>query len=225
MKLFLNLSTGFKSPSLYQLYGQYGANPDLKPERSQSWEGGVQGITIDKKMEWRAVVFSRSVKDVIIYAYPININLDQQDDKGIELESSLQITSKLKVSAFYAFVTGEVTTKANNQDTVFNNLIRRPKNTVGVNAGYQFSKQLFTCLNLKTFGQRDDLYFDLNTFTNQSATLAAYALLDFHADYKLKNQKVSFFVDVRNLLNQDYQEVYGYSTMGINVNGGINIRL
>ncbi len=225
LKLFLNLSTGFKSPSLYQLYGQYGANPDLKPERSQSWEGGVQGITIDKKMEWRAVVFSRSVKDVIIYAYPININLDQQDDKGIELESSLQITSKLKVSAFYAFVTGEVTTKANNQDTVFNNLIRRPKNTVGVNAGYQFSKQLFTCLNLKTFGQRDDLYFDLNTFTNQSATLAAYALLDFHADYKLKNQKVSFFVDVRNLLNQDYQEVYGYSTMGINVNGGINIRL
>ncbi len=153
--------------------------------------------------------------------------MDQQDDKGIELESSLQVTSRLKISAFYAFVTGEVTTKANtnSKDTVFNNLIRRPKNTVGVNVGYQFSNQLFMNLNLKTFGQRDDLYFDLNTFTNQSAMLSAYALLDFHADYKLKTQKVSFFVDIRNLLDQDYQEVYGYSTMGINVNGGINIRL
>ncbi len=225
LKLFLNLSTGFKSPSLYRLYGQYGANPDLKPERSQSLEGGVQGIAIDSKMEWRAVVFSRSVKDVIIYAYPTNINLDQQDDKGIEVELSLQVTPKLKVSAFYAFVTGEVTTKTNNQDTVFNNLIRRPKNTVGVNAGYRVSDQLFMSLNLKTFGNRDDLYFDMNTFTNQSATLSAYALLDFHADYKLKNQKVTFFADVRNLLDQDYEEVYGYNTMGINVNGGIRIRL
>ncbi|MBL7870048.1 MAG: TonB-dependent receptor [Cyclobacteriaceae bacterium] len=225
LKLFLNLSTGFKSPSLYQLYGQYGANPYLKPERSQSLEGGVQGVAVNTKMEWRAVVFSRSVKDVIIYAYPTNINLDQQDDKGIELESSLQVTSRLKISAFYAFVTGAVTTKINNQDTVFNNLIRRPKNTIGVNMGYQFSKQLFMSLNLKTFGQRDDLYFDLTTFTNQSAKLSAYALLDFHTDYKLKNQKVSFFVDIKNLLNQDYQEVYGYNTMGINVNGGINIRL
>ena len=225
VKLFLNLSTGFKSPSLYQLYGQYGANPDLKPERSQSFEGGVQGVSLNKKLEWRAVVFARSIKDVIVYAYPTNINLDKQDDKGIEMESSLQVTSKLKISAFYAFVTGEVTTKANNKDTVFNNLIRRPKNTIGVNAGYQFSNQLFMSLNLKVFGKRDDLYFDTNTFTNQSASLSAYALLDFHADYKLKNQKVSFFVDVRNLLNQDYEEVYGYNTMGINVNGGINIRL
>jgi vitamin B12 transporter len=225
LKLFLNLSTGFKSPSLYQLYGQYGANPDLKPERSQSWEGGVQGIAIDTKMEWRVVVFSRSVKDVIIYTYPTNINLDQQDDRGIEVESSWQVTSKFKVSAFYAFVTGEVTTKTNNRDTVFNNLIRRPKNTVGVNAGYRFSNQLFMSLNLKTFGERNDLYFDTNTFTNQSATLSSYTLLDFHADYKLKNQKVTFFVDVRNLLDQDYEESYGYNTMGINVNGGINIRL
>jgi vitamin B12 transporter len=225
LKLFLNLSTGFKSPSLYQLYGQYGANPDLKPERSQSWEGGVQGIVIDNKIEWRAIVFSRSVKDVIIYTYPTNINLDQQDDKGIEIESSWQATSKLKIAAFYAFVTGEVTTKTNNQDTVFNNLIRRPKNTIGVNVGYQFSNQLFLSLTLKTFGKRDDLYFDMNTFTNKSATLSSYALLDFHADYKMKNQKIAFFVDVRNLLNQDYEEVYGYNTMGINVNGGISIRL
>ncbi len=225
LKLFLNLSTGFKSPSLYQLYGQYGANPDLKPERSRSFEGGVQGLSVNRKLEWRAIVFSRSVKDVIIYAYPTNINLDQQDDKGLEVESSLQVTSRLKISAFYAFVTGEVTTKTNNQDTVFNNLIRRPKNTVGVNAGYRFSNQLFMSLNLKTFGERNDLYFDTNTFTNQSATLSGYALLDFHVDYKLKNQKVTFFVDVRNLLDQDYEEVYGYNTMGINVNGGINIRL
>jgi vitamin B12 transporter len=31
-KLFFNYSTGFKAPTLYQLYGKYGANQALKPE-------------------------------------------------------------------------------------------------------------------------------------------------------------------------------------------------
>jgi len=224
LKVFANLSTGFKAPSLYQLYGQYGANPDLKPERSQSFEGGIQGL-LNRKVEWRAVAFSRVVDDVIVYAFPSNLNLDKQADKGVELEASSQITSKLKVSAFYAFVTGEVTTKTNNQDTVFNNLIRRPTNSLGVNMGYQFSNQFHANFNLKTFGKRNDLYFDSNTFTNQPAVLSAYTLVDFHADYKLKKEHVAFFLDVRNLLNQNYEETYGYSTLGITVNAGITIRL
>lgn len=224
LKVFANLSTGFKAPSLYQLYGQYGANPDLKPERSQSLEGGVQGL-ISKKIEWRTVFFSRVVDDVIVYAYPANLNLDKQADKGVDLEVSSQISSKLKVSAFYAFVTGEVTTKTNNQDTVFNNLIRRPKNSFGINVGYQFSNRLYANLNLKAFGKRNDLYFDNNTFMNQEAELPAYSLLDFHVDYKLKKERVAFFADVRNLLNQDYEETYGYSTLGITFNAGVTIRL
>ena len=44
LKAFVNISTGFKAPTLYQLYGQYGANPDLKPERSQNAEAGVQWV-------------------------------------------------------------------------------------------------------------------------------------------------------------------------------------
>jgi vitamin B12 transporter len=129
------------------------------------------------------------------------------------------------VSAFYAFVTGEVTTKTNNQDTVFNNLIRRPKNSFGINVGYQFSNRLYANLNLKAFGKRNDLYFDNNTFMNQEAELPAYSLLDFHVDYKLKKERVAFFADVRNLLNQDYEETYGYSTLGITFNAGVTIRL
>ncbi|MBK7653367.1 MAG: TonB-dependent receptor [Flammeovirgaceae bacterium] len=189
LKVFANLSTGFKAPSLYQLYGQYGANPDLKPERSQSLEGGAQGL-INKRIEWRTVFFSRVIDDVIVYAYPANLNLDKQTDKGVDLEVSSQLSSKLKVSAFYAFVTGEVTTKMNNQDTVFNNLIRRPKNSFGINVGYQFSNRLYANLNLKAFGKRNDLYFDNNTFMNQAAELPAYSLLDFHVDYKLKKSEL-----------------------------------
>jgi len=59
VKLFFNYSTGFKAPSLNQLYGQYGPNPDLKPEKSESIEGGAQFISPNNKIDVRVVAFAR----------------------------------------------------------------------------------------------------------------------------------------------------------------------
>jgi len=224
MKLFINLSTGFKAPSLYQLYGEYGANPGLKPERSLSTEAGSQWLSSNKIIELRAVAFTRSIKDVIIYAYPSSLNLDQQDDMGFELESIFNLNSNLRVKAFYSFVDGKVKTQLTGKDTTYHNLFRRPKHMAGAYLGYQISDQFFVSVNSKFFGKRSDLYFDMETFTSQSVRLQAYALLDLHAEYRLKKFKATFFTDLRNVLNTDYQEVYGYSTMGINISSGINVR-
>jgi vitamin B12 transporter len=224
VKLFFNLSTGFKAPSLYQLYGQYGANPQLKPEKSFSSEIGSQWLSQDKKIELRLVAFTRSIQDVIVYTYPTNINLDKQNDQGIELESSFSVSAKFNVKAFYSFVDGKVKTQVLGKDTTFHNLFRRPKHMVGINLGYQISPQTYVSLNSKFFGQRSDLYFDMETFTNQSVSLQAYTLLDFYAEYQFKKTKATFFVDLKNILNTDYQEVYGYSTMGLNIHTGINVR-
>ncbi|MEY4929806.1 MAG: hypothetical protein RI909_530, partial [Bacteroidota bacterium] len=80
-------------------------------------------------------------------------------------------------------------------------------------------------LNSKFFGQRSDLYFDMDTFTNQTVNLSAYTLIDFYAEYRLKKMKATVFTDIRNILNVDYQEVYGYTTMGLNIHAGISVRL
>jgi len=224
VKLFANLSTGFKAPSLYQLYGQYGANPDLKPERSESLEGGAQWISVNQKIELRAVTFQRKINDVIVYQYPSNFNLNKQNDHGIELEGSLTVTSKIKARLFYAWVTGEVTANGPlGNDTTYNNLIRRPAHTAGMNMRYQVSKRFFASVNVNVFGERDDLYYDPNTFTNKTATLTPYALLDVYGEYHFGDLMV--FVEARNLLNADYEEVYGYSTFGINLTSGIKFKL
>ena len=65
----------------------------------------------------------------------------------------------------------------------------------------------------------------MTTFTNKAVGLEAYTLIDVYAEYKLKNKKATFFADLKNILDADYQEVYGYSTMGFNVNAGITVRL
>lgn len=225
LKTFVNLSTGFKAPTLYQLYGQYGANPELKPERSQNAEVGLQWVSQNKKMETRMIFFARRIEDVIVYAYPVNVNLNEQNDRGLEWEVTFTPTTKLALRAFYAYVTGEVTTQTNNKDTTYNNLIRRPKNSFGVNAGYRINQKWYTSLNLQHFGEREDLFFDETTFSSQQVTLASYLLMDLYLEYALQKPALTIFVQGRNLLNQEYEEVYGYNTLSFNMQGGLKIKL
>ncbi len=226
MKLFANYSTGFKAPTLNELYGQFGANEQLQPQESKSTEGGMAFFSKDNQYEMRATVFSRIIDQVIVYGNTGFVNLNKQDDYGFELEGTWNVTDQLSITAYYAFVDGEVTAKTpTGADTTYSNLLRRPKNSVGIHVGYQINKAFFVSANLKTFDQRSDLFFDLNNFTNQSVSLAAYQLLDVYAEYKLMDGKLRLFVDAKNVLNQRYSEIHGYNTMPFNVNTGLSFSL
>lgn len=223
-KFFVSYSTAFKAPTLSQLYGQYGANPDLEPERGKHVEGGVHFMSSEKKFDVRVTAFKRKIDDVIAYTSR-HINLDKQDDYGIEIEPTIELNQRLKIALFYAFVTGELTTKigGTERDTTFNNMLRRPKHAFGLNAGYQVTDRLFISMNVKTFSDRADQYFDNADFTTKSVTLPGYYFIDLYAEYSiLKKRNIKFFLDLRNITDKDYTEVYGYNTMGINVMAGLS---
>lgn len=225
IKVFINYSTGFKAPTLQQLYGAWGANEDLKPEKSVNMEAGLD-VFYNNRFGTRLTFFSRSVEDVIIYTFTNgNINLDQQDDFGFELEPSFKLSDKINVKAFYSLVDGEVTTKENGKDSTYFNLFRRPKHTFGLNVGVQASSKLFVSLNVKSFGERKDLFFNPeNFYAAEQVSLDSYVLIDVYAEYKIVSDRLKFFIDLKNILDQDYTEVYGYNTMGINLNTGLNFR-
>lgn len=220
-KLFANLSTGFKAPSLYQLYGQYGANPNLKPERSESIEAGVAGL-LNNKIEWRVVYFNRTLNDVIVYSNFVNFNLDKQDDNGVEVEATFHIGKRLSFRSWYAYVTGQVTSRIASGDTTFNNLIRRPKHAAGITISYQLSEKLQVSSFIQSIGKRTDLYYDVATFSNKSANLKGYLLVDVSVHYRA-TRNFEFFVAFRNLLNTDYQETYGYTTFGLTGTTGLKL--
>jgi len=155
-------------------------------------------------------------------------NLDRQKDHGFEIEPTIYINKKVTLKLFYAYVDGKVTTVSksdNTKDTTYANLIRRPKHTIGANIGYQITPQLFISTQLNSYGKREDLYFDMTTYTNQSATLKSYALWNAYAEYAFAKKRVKIFADAKNLTNAKYMEVYGYSTIGFNFTGGVNISL
>lgn len=219
VKLFANYGTGFKVPTLTQLYGPFGANENLQPEESISAEAGIQLISSDKNWNMRATWFNRKIANVIIYTTGY-INQDKLSDHGVEIEATYSL-NKITLTGFYAYVDGEITTQTGSgSETKPNDLLRRPKHSVGLNIGYRATDKLFASLNFKTFSRRNDLFFDFNTFTNNPVVLDAYQLLDVYMEYAVLDGRVKIFGDFRNLLNQDYYEVYGYNTQPINLSLG-----
>jgi vitamin B12 transporter len=225
-KLFANVSSGYRTPSLYQLLSEYG-NRDLKPESALTIEGGVQYFSVDNKFSGRIAGFKRDVTDVIIFYFNPStfqsqyINQDKQKDHGAELELSFKPTKNISLKAFYSFVDGKVTTVQNGKDTTYFNLIRRPKNSIGVNAGVRVTEKLFVSSNLSWFDKRKDAYFDAMTFQTVNVVLDSYILLDVYAEYAFCKNKLKVFADLRNISDSKYSETAGFNTLGFNGYGGV----
>ncbi len=224
IKLFANVSTGFKAPTVTELFGLFGANENLKPERSNNLEGGIQTSIADKKVAITATVFKRDIKDLITYIAGKYTNVDRQKDKGFELETSITPTDKGNIKLSYTFVDGNISQSRSGKDTSYYNLIRRPKHTVNAMVGYQVTKSLFVSLSTQSLSRRTDLFFQpAPPYGVEQVSLKAYTLLNAYAEYKLLSSNVRLFIDLKNLTDEDFTEVYGYSTQGFNANGGFRI--
>ncbi len=226
IKVFANFSSAYRTPSLYQLFSEYG-NKELDPEAGLTGEAGIQYFSTNNKFTGRAVVFGRKVNDVIFFFFnPATfasqyINQDKQKDHGFELEASYKIINSTTIKAFYTYTTGEITTKQSGKDTTYNNLLRRPKSSIGINIASQVCKNFFISSNLMSIGKRKDAYFDNTSFTTVYATLNSYVLWDIYAEYGFLKNKLKLFTDLRNITNSKYTEISGFNTLGFNGYGGI----
>lgn len=230
IKVFANIATAYRTPSLYQLYSEYG-NKDLKPESALSIELGLKHYFENKTIATQLVLFSRDVKDVHFFYYnPTTfvsqyINQDKQKDLGLEFETQIEASKNTSVKLFYTYVEGFTKTMSAGKEVKVNGLLRRPSNSLGLNISTKPCSKLFASINLQWFGERDDVYFDNTTFATKNVTLHDYALVDVYADYVLLKSKLKIFVNARNITNTNYTEIIGYNTMGTNIYGGLKLKL
>ncbi len=229
LKLFANLSSAYRTPSLYQLFSAYG-NKNLKPETAITFESGLHYFTNNNNFSGKLVAFKRNVKDVIFFYYnPLTwesqyINQDKQNDFGAEVEFSVAVSKQNSVKAFYTFVDGEITSKiANNRDTTYNNLLRRPKNSFGISTESQLGKQFYISNSLHFFGKRKDAYFDNQTYSTVNVTLKNYVLWNIYLEYSLPKTKLKFFTTLKNITNSKYTEVSGFATSAFQATGGLRL--
>ncbi len=223
IKLFTYWATSFKAPNLFQLYGQFGANPDLNPQIGRSFNFGVVLKELGVFGTLEASVFERNIKQLILYDFNSGYqNIAKQNDRGVEL-SVVKKYVHMSYDFSYTYLVGEQENSINTKQV--SNLYKRPKHQIDGSVTFYYAQKNRLKFNLRYVGSRNDLYFDNATFLNEAVVLDKYVIGNLYLDYFLSGAKIKFFGEVRNLLDTQFQEVAGFSTMGRNIIIGFSVRL
>ena len=216
VKLLTSYSTAFIAPSLYQLYDGYSGNIDLNPETNQTFEVGFDA-TFKENIQFDVVYFNRKEVDAIIYNNTTySYGNSSSDASGLELNFRVAATSFLSINSSYTYI------DSNNLED-FNDYIPANKFVTGIDiTPFENAFLNFTYRNV---GERTifDRYGSFGTL-GDDVILEEYQVLDFMANYKVLEDTVTFFIAATNLLNEDYDDIFGYETRGRNYKVGVRLQ-
>ena len=219
-KIFVNISSAYSVPSLYQLYTNNYGNTGLKPETTTSYEVGYQASVAHNRLDFRITNFWRDTRDLIIFFYdPATMasqyrNANKQKAYGAELEASWLITKGLVLTTNYTVVDGRITISQNNKDTSYYNLYRIPKFAMNATLGYQATPALYLSATYKYVGERFEA----------TVPMGDYYTLDLYGEYKFGNL-LKIFAGFRNITDYQYFDISGYNSRRFNFTTGITVNL
>ena len=208
-KLKGNIGTGFKVPTLYELYAPFYGNPDLKPETSLNWDLGFEQGFFDQAVQFGATYFSNQFNN-LIQADPANFwiaeNINSATAKGVEAFVQVTPIDDLILRGNYTY-----------DDTLDEDtgapLINRPRNKGNFEANYHFLKDADINFMVIAVGEKDGVL---------GTRVPAYAIANLAGSYQV-HPNVKLFARIDNLFNKEYQEVYGYGTTRLAGYGGVSL--
>lgn len=209
---------GFKAPSLYQLYDTYSGNPNLKPERSKSYDIGFDQRLGGEQAILSVTAFRRDTRNQIDYdnATFTYDNLNRTRAKGVEAMLTLKPIDALTVTAAYSYV------DARDRDSGLR-LPRRAANAVSVSADYVWSFGLSTGATLTMVSDSVDIVADPVTFDPTRVGLDGYAVANVRASFPI-TPTLEIYGRIDNLFDEGYATAYGYGTYGRSAYGGVRVR-
>jgi vitamin B12 transporter len=216
LRLISSISSGFKAPSLYQI----SYNTQLKAETSVNSEIGVDYRS--SPVDARVVYFNRTINDGIDYNYiDYNFfNFIKQKVNGLEVELNHRLPHNQWVSVNYTLLNGQETNqnRVTTIDTItYDYLLKRPKHSLQLqyNIGY---KKWESSISGRYISSRNDV----GGYATPDVKLDYYTLVNAHIQYQ-ENKWLSFYIDLQNIFQDRFQEIYGYNTMGRTIQVGIRL--
>ncbi len=204
--------TGFKAPSLFQLYSVYGSK-DMEPETSTSWDAGFEQSLMEEALVVGATYFENQFDNMIDYDYATSRygNISKAESRGVETFVTAKPAKDLTVRVSYTYTdTRDDATEAQ--------LLRRPRNKVSAEVAYAFTSKIRGGAGLVYTGERQDL--DPSTYA--ATPLESHTLVNLNASYDVY-KNVTLFGRIENLFDEQYQEVMGYGTAGRAGYGGVKV--
>lgn len=218
LKVIASYSTAYITPSLYQLFSEFG-NRNLTPEENATTEIGIETQLLSKKLTLTGVAFYRDETNAIDFFFnpdtfeSFYINVEGTfKAKGIETTMKWQLLKNLKLTANYTFTQTE---------EALNRLI--PKHKANATFAYEYKRGL-TSIQYQWVDVRRDSFFNLPTFEVLNQNLAPYQLVSLYSQYDIIKNRLVLNGGVFNLFNENFQETIGFNTRGRNVRLGMQFK-
>lgn len=211
-KLSAAQRTGFKTPSLFQLYSSYGFL-GLESERSKGSEFSVsQGLSPEFSLS--LTYFENNYDDLIDFDLALSRyqNIGQAKTQGWEMAGRLESEKKTRLDWSYTYLeTQNVVTRET--------LLRQPRHFLSLRASYPWRDWEWDAF-WRYLGQREDL--DPVSFSR--ITMKEHSVLDMQVKYHW-HPGLQSFLRIDNVFNKNYQEVAGYGTSGLAAYVGLSGQL
>jgi len=212
-RLHTAYGTGFKAPSLFQLFGhtpnnfgsEFKGNPDLDPETSKSWEIGLEQSFWKNKVNIDLTYFRTDIEDLITTVFlpgfnSTTINLNDVRTHGIESSINLVASTDIDVNLNYTF------TRTKNEDDT--ELLRRPKHNASLDVEYRTTDKMTLGASLLHIGSRQDI-----DGLGSRVKMGSYNVINLAANYQL-NKNTRLFTRIDNFGNNTYEPAYGFQAVG-----------
>jgi vitamin B12 transporter len=220
--------TAVKNPTFSERYGYFTSfvgNPDLKPEKSTSWDVGVDQSLFNEQLQLGLTYFRARLEDEIdgfvfdptippFGAYTAENVSGTSDREGVEVSAQAALSSTVTLKGSYTY-TDATEPDGSGRDVDEH---RRPHNLGSATLQWDPSSKWSLALNAQYNGHQDDSDFSL--YPAPVVRLDSYTLLNLSASFHATNQ-LTIYGRFENILDDDYEEVFGYQSLGFGAMVGI----
>jgi outer membrane cobalamin receptor len=229
-RLHSSFGTGIRPPAGLEL--AFTNNPALKPERTASFDFGAEQRVFGDKLSLDATYFYNRFYDLIVSlggnlavlsAYQTD-NLSNARAQGAELSARYRPTRWMSVTGSYTYLDSEVlslngsTGLAPIPFSVGQELIRRPANSGSFVSTFSRGR---VSANVTGYFRGSDLDVD-PTYGASAGLYPCHGFVDMGINLNVRlGGGLTAYGNLRNALNQSYEEVLGYPAPKLNFVAGM----
>ncbi len=220
-RLKASVGTGFKAPTLDELYHSYPAffffaNPNLQPESSHGYDVGFDQALAGGALTFGATYFRNIISNLISdnADFTTYANIGRARTDGVESFLAYQPLKTLTLRLDYTFT--EAVDEILNEE-----LLRRPKHKASLNVGWQATSRLSLHTTLLTVGDWAD---GNRNFSIPRLRAPGYTTADVAGNFDI-NSKLTIFGRIDNLFNRRYQNPTGFMHPGLGAYAGVKVSL
>ena len=201
----------FRAPTVGELYYPFFGNPDLAPERSTSWEAGLERYFPGGRAE--VSLFWNDLTNLIApdFTTSRNANIGRARTRGVEAAGTLRLTGSLDGEASYTYLDAE-------DRTTGLALLRRPRHRASLALSWRPVHVLTISPRAIFVGRRPDV--DGLTFARTESP--SYTRVDLSVRWDLG--RIAPYARLENATDRRFAEVNGYPAPRRRWAGGVEAK-